>query len=188
MLPFRAVGLVCAGHILCKSTIHKQFSRQTYGGSLNSLSVRPGVVVSFVCLSRCGNFKCLSVQVWQSHLSVCAGVKEYSTAIDMWSVGCIMGELILNAPLLSGKSEMEQIHKIFNLVGSPTVQNWPKHQDLPNLKRVRHQLKARKSKTKQKQKNKKEKNGKEKKRKETWWAVLLLRTGLSTRTCQISRG
>jgi len=55
-------------------------------------------------------------------------------------VGCIMGELILNAPLLSGKSEMEQIHKIFNLVGSPTAQNWPKHQDLPNLKRVSHHL------------------------------------------------
>lgn len=72
-------------------------------------------------------------------------MKEYSTAIDMWSVGCIMGELILNAPLLSGKSEMEQIHKIFNLVGSPTAQNWPKHQDLPNLKRVRHQLKTKNS-------------------------------------------
>jgi len=74
-----------------------------------------------------------------NRLSVSSGVKEYSTAIDMWSVGCIMGELILNAPLLSGKSEMEQIHKMFNLVGSPTAQNWPKHQDLPNLKRVRHQ-------------------------------------------------
>ena len=47
-----------------------------------------------------------------------------------------MGELIQNAPLLNGKSEMEQIHKIFNLVGSPTEQNWPNHQDLPNLKRV----------------------------------------------------
>ena len=65
------------------------------------------------------------------------GVKEYSTAIDMWSVGCIMGELILNAPLLNGKGDMEQIHKIFSLVGSPTQQNWPKHTELPNLKRVR---------------------------------------------------
>ncbi len=90
-------------------------------------------------------------------------MKEYSTAIDMWSVGCIMGELILNAPLLSGKSEMEQIHKIFNLVGSPTAQNWPKHQDLPNLKRVRHQLKR-------KEKQRKEKKRLEKTRKDyTFW-------------------
>jgi len=91
---------------------------------------------------RCTIFKPVSRQnqgASLNRLSVSSGVKEYSTAIDMWSVGCIMGELILNAPLLSGKSEMEQIHKIFNLVGSPTAQNWPKHQDLPNLKRVRHQ-------------------------------------------------
>ena len=47
-----------------------------------------------------------------------------------------MGELILNAPLLQGKSDIEQIHKIFSLVGSPTEQNWPKHTELPNLKRV----------------------------------------------------
>lgn len=65
-------------------------------------------------------------------------MKEYSTAIDMWSVGCIMGELILNAPLLPGKSDLEQVSKIFNLVGSPTEQNWPKHKDLPNLTRVRN--------------------------------------------------
>ncbi len=91
---------------------------------------------------RCTIFKPVSRQnqgASLNRLSVSSGVKEYSTAIDMWSVGCIMGELILNAPLLSGKSEMEQIHKMFNLVGSPTAQNWPKHQDLPNLKRVRHQ-------------------------------------------------
>lgn len=77
------------------------------------------------------------VTLWYRAPELLLGVKEYSTAIDMWSVGCIMGELILNAPLLSGKSEMEQIHKIFNLVGSPTAENWPKHQDLPNLKRFK---------------------------------------------------
>lgn len=47
-----------------------------------------------------------------------------------------MGELILNKPLLPGKSEMEQIHKTFSLVGTPTAENWPKHTDLPNLNKV----------------------------------------------------
>ena len=47
-----------------------------------------------------------------------------------------MGELIQNKPLLPGKSEMEQIHKIFSLVGTPTAENWPKHTDLPNLNKV----------------------------------------------------
>ena len=66
----------------------------------------------------------------------CAGVKEYSTAIDMWSVGCIMGELLQNKALLPGKSELEQLNKIFTLVGSPTAENWPTHSELPNMKKV----------------------------------------------------
>lgn len=40
------------------------------------------------------------------------GSKEYSTAIDMWSVGCIMAELVAKSPLFNGKTEVEQIDKV----------------------------------------------------------------------------
>ena len=40
------------------------------------------------------------------------GAKEYSTAIDMWSVGCIMAELIAKETLFRGKSELEQLDKV----------------------------------------------------------------------------
>jgi serine/threonine protein kinase len=40
------------------------------------------------------------------------GAKEYSTAIDMWSVGCIMAELLAKEPLFNGKNEKEQIDKV----------------------------------------------------------------------------
>jgi len=40
------------------------------------------------------------------------GAKEYSTAIDMWSVGCIMAELIAKEPLFRGKSELEQLDQV----------------------------------------------------------------------------
>lgn len=40
------------------------------------------------------------------------GAKEYSTAIDMWSVGCIMAELISKEPLFRGKNELEQLDKV----------------------------------------------------------------------------
>lgn len=43
------------------------------------------------------------------------GTKEYSTAIDMWSVGCIMAELLAKEPLFNGKTEFEQLDKVFNL-------------------------------------------------------------------------
>ncbi|KHN34402.1 Cyclin-dependent kinase G-2 [Glycine soja] len=39
------------------------------------------------------------------------GAKEYSTAIGMWSVGCIMAELIAKETLFRGKSELEQLDK-----------------------------------------------------------------------------
>lgn len=40
------------------------------------------------------------------------GAKEYSKAIDMWSVGCIMAELVAKEPLFRGKTELEQIDKV----------------------------------------------------------------------------
>lgn len=41
--------------------------------------------------------------------------QEYSTAVDMWSVGCIFGELLTQKPLFPGKSEIDQINKIFKV-------------------------------------------------------------------------
>lgn len=42
-------------------------------------------------------------------------LQEYSTAVDMWSVGCIFGELLTQKPLFPGKSEIDQINKIFKV-------------------------------------------------------------------------
>lgn len=40
------------------------------------------------------------------------GAKEYTTAIDMWSIGCIFAELVNNEPLLPGRSEIDQLDKV----------------------------------------------------------------------------
>lgn len=42
--------------------------------------------------------------------------QEYSTAVDMWSVGCIFGELLTQKPLFPGKSEIDQINKVFKVI------------------------------------------------------------------------
>lgn len=46
--------------------------------------------------------------------------KEYNTSVDMWSIGCILGELLLRKPLLPGESLLNQLNLILNLVGTPS--------------------------------------------------------------------
>lgn len=53
------------------------------------------------------------------------------SAIDMWAAGCIFGELLLEKPLLPGKTEIEQIDLVINLLGTPNDQIWPGFSSLP---------------------------------------------------------
>jgi len=41
------------------------------------------------------------------------GSKQYSTAIDMWSLGCIMAELLSKEPLFNGRTEFDQLDKVW---------------------------------------------------------------------------
>lgn len=54
----------------------------------------------------------------------------------MWSVGCILGELILREPLLMGKGELDQIDKILRVFGNPTNETWPGWQKLKFAKNI----------------------------------------------------
>ena len=44
---------------------------------------------------------------------------NYSHPVDVFALGCIMAELILQKPLFDGKSELDQLHKIFTVLGEP---------------------------------------------------------------------
>lgn len=59
---------------------------------------------------------------------------QYDTAVDMWSVGCIFGELLLGHVLLRGRTDSEQLNLIFQLVGTPTEARWPGWADLPGAR------------------------------------------------------
>jgi len=77
------------------------------------------------------------VTLWYRAPELLLGTKTYSTAVDMWSLGCIMGELLLKAPLIPGKSELEQIDKIYQLLGTPNDKIWPQYSSLPNVKNIK---------------------------------------------------
>lgn len=58
---------------------------------------------------------------------------QYGPPVDMWSVGCIVAELLTRSALFPGSSESDQLSLIFDTVGTPTPQNWPGCRDLPEF-------------------------------------------------------
>ncbi|KAL4283974.1 hypothetical protein GQ457_16G006940 [Hibiscus cannabinus] len=62
------------------------------------------------------------------------GAKKYFTAVNMWSVGCIMVELLAKEPLFKGTSEIDQFRKIIDTLGVPNDKIWPEFSELPGVK------------------------------------------------------
>mmetsp|Transcript_29646 Transcript_29646/g.33730 ORF Transcript_29646/g.33730 Transcript_29646/m.33730 type:complete len:300 (+) Transcript_29646:47-946(+) len=65
------------------------------------------------------------VTLWYRAPELLLGYEDYSIAIDIWSLGCIFVEMFLLKPLFRGKSEIEQLSKIFDVLGTPTEKEWP---------------------------------------------------------------
>jgi cell division cycle 2-like protein len=83
------------------------------------------------------NLTQLVVTLWYRAPELLLGTAKYDTAIDLWSIGCIFGELVSKEPLLQGKNEADQLSKIFSLVGTPSEEIWPGFRRLPNAKVLR---------------------------------------------------
>ena len=80
--------------------------------------------------------------LWYRAPEILLGQKEYSTPVDMWSVGLIFYEMAHKKPLFMGDSEIDQIFKIFQMYGTPTERTWPGITKLPEFKLTFPQFKA----------------------------------------------
>jgi cyclin-dependent kinase len=74
------------------------------------------------------------VTLWYRAPDILLGSKNYSTSIDIWSIGCIFAELVNLKPLFPGSSEADQLKRIFKVMGTPSVDKWPGLADLPEWK------------------------------------------------------
>lgn len=72
--------------------------------------------------------------LWYRAPEVLLGSKYYTTSLDIWSVGIIFCEMITGEPLLPGKSEIDQICKIFRRFSTPDEKKWPGVTQLPDFK------------------------------------------------------
>jgi cell division cycle 2-like protein len=76
----------------------------------------------------------LVVTLWYRAPELLLGAEDYSFEIDVWSIGCIFAELLTREPLFQGKNEVDELSKIFTLLGTPTNETWPGFRSLPNAK------------------------------------------------------
>ena len=61
------------------------------------------------------------VTLWYRSPEILAGDRFYTTSIDMWSAGCLFAELMTGKPLFPGNAELEQIERIFKVLGFPLL-------------------------------------------------------------------
>lgn len=80
------------------------------------------------------------VTIWYRAPELLLGSKHYTSAVDMWAVGCIFAELLTLKPLFQGAEakssqnpfQVDQLDKIFKILGHPTVDKWPTLANLPH--------------------------------------------------------
>ncbi|KAK8047241.1 hypothetical protein PG996_015305 [Apiospora saccharicola] len=76
-------------------------------------------------------YTALVVTRWYRPPELLMHLRKYTTAIDLWGVGCVFGEMLVGKPILAGESDTHQLVIIFDLVGSPTEQTMPGWKQLP---------------------------------------------------------
>lgn len=53
------------------------------------------------------------------------GSRTYSQAVDLWSVGCIFGEMINRSPIFPGENDIDQLGIVVKALGTPNEDVWP---------------------------------------------------------------
>eukprot|EP01133_Synstelium_polycarpum_P015130 gene15130-17909_t len=85
------------------------------------------------------------VTIWYRSPELLLGSKHYTSAVDIWAIGCIFAELITTKPLFPGKEkdpkipslfQDDQVEKIMRVLGKPTTDMWPDAKHLPEWKKI----------------------------------------------------
>ncbi|CAH0484390.1 unnamed protein product [Peronospora farinosa] len=75
--------------------------------------------------AKAGRYTNKVVTLWYRPPELLLGSTSYDFSVDVWSIGCIFGELLLGKPILQGKTEIEQLQLTFGFCGMPTEETWP---------------------------------------------------------------
>ncbi|XP_017908018.1 PREDICTED: cyclin-dependent kinase 20 isoform X3 [Capra hircus] len=68
---------------------------------------------------------------WYRAPELLYGARQYDQGVDLWAVGCILGELLNGSPLFPGENDIEQLCCVLRILGTPSPQVWPVCRGLP---------------------------------------------------------
>uniref|UniRef100_A0A915DQT4 Cyclin-dependent kinase 7 n=1 Tax=Ditylenchus dipsaci TaxID=166011 RepID=A0A915DQT4_9BILA len=74
---------------------------------------------------------------WYRPPELLYGARSYGAAVDIWSIGCIIAELLLRVPIFAGESDLDQLVQIYKLLGTPTEEDWPNITSLPDFIKIK---------------------------------------------------
>jgi cyclin-dependent kinase 2 len=82
------------------------------------------------------------ITLWYRAPEILMGGKQYNMSVDVWSLGCIFAEMVNQRPLFPGDSEIDELFKIFQVLGTPNDERWPTVSTLPDYKDIFPQWRA----------------------------------------------
>ena len=66
------------------------------------------------------------ITIWYRSPELLLGETQYGPAVDIWSAACVLVEIFTRHAIFPGDGgEINQLDKIYNVLGTPTVQDWP---------------------------------------------------------------
>ncbi|EAA26759.3 hypothetical protein GE21DRAFT_8070 [Neurospora crassa] len=77
------------------------------------------------------DYTSLVVTRWYRPPELLMHLKRYTTAIDMWGVGCVFAEMLEGKPVLQGESDLHQLELVWDLCGTPSEETMPGWRTLP---------------------------------------------------------
>ncbi|KAG0707911.1 Pkinase-domain-containing protein [Suillus ampliporus] len=74
---------------------------------------------------------------WYRPPELLLGARQYGGEVDIWGIGCVLGEMFMRRPILPGSSDIDQLEKIWQLCGTPNQHTWPNYDALPGCEGVK---------------------------------------------------
>uniref|UniRef100_A0A6B2L9B9 Protein kinase domain-containing protein n=1 Tax=Arcella intermedia TaxID=1963864 RepID=A0A6B2L9B9_9EUKA len=85
------------------------------------------------------------VTIWYRAPEILLGAKHYTRAIDIWAIGCIFAELLINIAIFQGNEDhdqrsfqADQLEKIFEVLGTAAFQKWTEAKELQNYDKIKN--------------------------------------------------